>query len=67
MDCDDDPIVCGGTTECQVTLEANVASKCVWVKVDADDTSNNNRDVTLTTSDDRATATIKNTVSGRNT
>ena len=55
--CKRPPIMCAGESECEVTFTAGEEEVCVWVKVDRDD-SNENRKVTLTTSDNELTATV---------
>ena len=63
--CKRPPISCVGKLRCEVTFKAGEEEVCVWVKVDRDN-SNENREVTLTTSDNQSTAnvTVKNSPGG---
>ena len=65
--CDETPVVCGGTTQCQVTFAAGEGTKCVWVKVDGDDIPTDDRKVEFDVEggDDNATLTIKDEQDGQ--
>ena len=62
--CAKTPVMCGGATECPLSFPANEEETCLWVKVDQDDTSDGDREATLTTLDGRTSVTIKNSVTG---
>ena len=65
--CDETPVVCGGTTQCQVTFAAGEDTKCVWVKVDGDDIPTDDRKVGFDVEggDDNATLIIKDEQDGQ--
>ena len=65
--CDETPVVCGGTTQCRVTFAAGEDTKCVWVKVDGDDIPTDDRKVGFDVEggDDNATLIIKDEQDGQ--
>ena len=39
--------MCAGGTECEVTFSAKQRQRCVWVKIDNDNSTTDDREVTL--------------------
>lgn len=62
--CAKTPVMCGGATGCPLSFPPNEEETCLWVKVDQDDTSDGDKEATLTTLDGRTSVTIKNSVTG---
>ena len=47
LGCTSVPGMCGGNTQCRLTFPTNHSERCVWLKIDNDDSPSEDIEVTL--------------------